>query len=420
MAQFIIHGGKPISGTIIVSGAKNAALKFIAASLLCDEPVTLTRVPAIDDVRRMLDILIALGATITYDQVSHTVTIDPRTLQSTAITPEQARTIRTSIMLVGPLLARHATAAIGYPGGCVIGRRPIDLYLDGYTRFGAEIKEENDFFTFTAKQLAGTTLVFPFVSVVATETFMMMATRVSGITVLKNAAMEPEVVALADFLNSCGAQIMGAGTPTITITGVSSLTGGTVAMIPDRIEAGTFVLLGTLMRSTLRVDQCAPEHLDALLELLRRVGAPFTTGLDWIETQPYTHTLRAVNIKTHEYPGFVTDLQAPFTVLLTQAAGLSLVHETIFEGRLFYTDLLNRMGANIILCDPHRALVEGPTQLRGKKLESPDIRAGIAMIMAGLVANGETTIQTIEQVDRGYEQIDTRLRALGADIMRVA
>lgn len=419
MAQFVIQGGKPLAGTISVSGAKNAALKFIAATLLCDEPVTLTRVPTIDDVRRMIDIVTALGATVQYDADAHTVVIDPRTISQQTITAQQARTIRTSIMLVGPLLARYGSAAIGYPGGCVIGRRPIDLYLDGYQRFGATCTEADDLFTFTSKQLSGTTFVFPLVSVVATETFMMMATRISGVTILKNAAMEPEVTALADFLNSCGAHIVGAGTSTITITGVSTLHGGTVAMIPDRIEAGTFVLLGSLMRSAIRVEQCAPEHLDVLLELLRRAGAPFAVGSDWIETQPYTHTLRAINIKTHEYPGFVTDLQAPFTVLLTQAAGLSLVHETIFEGRLFYTDLLNRMGANIILCDPHRALVEGPTKLRGKKLESPDIRAGIAMIMAGLAATGETTIQTIEQVDRGYEQIDTRLRTLGADIIRV-
>ncbi len=420
MAQLRIQGQKKLEGAVAVSGAKNAALKFIAAALLCDGPVTLTRVPMIDDVRRMLDIVRALGASVAYNPQEHTVEIDPRTVTSHAITEEQARTIRTSIMLVGPLLARFSSASIGYPGGCVIGRRPIDLYLQGYEMFGASREQKNDIFTFNAKKLSGMTFVFPLVSVVATETFMMMATRIEGVTVLQNAAMEPEVVALADFLNQCGARIVGAGTPTITITGVRSLCGGIVAMIPDRIETGTFVILGALMRSRLRVERCEPSHNAVLLELLRRIHVPITVGPDWIETQPYANQLIATNIKTHEYPGFITDLQAPLVVLLTQAVGLSLVHETIFEGRLFYTDLLNRMGANIILCDPHRALVEGPTKLHGKKLESPDIRAGMAMVMAGLLAEGETIIGNIEQVDRGYEQVDTRLQALGADIMRIA
>lgn len=419
MAYFRIKGQQPLSGEISVTGAKNAALKFIAASLMLDGQVTYTNMPDIEDVRRMLKLIQALGAKVTHDPAAHTVTIDPTTVTNFEITTEMAKASRTSIMLVAPLLVRFGKACIGYPGGCVLGRRPIDLYLKGYQRFGADMNVEDDTFEFVAPELHGMTFVFPFISVVATETFLIMATRTPGTTVLKNAAQEPEVVALAEFLNSCGAKITGAGTPTITIEGVTSLTGGKVAMIPDRIEAGTFVILGALTRSRIRVTNCIPEHLENILLHLESVGAPFEVGDTWIETKPYEHQLRATNIKTHEYPGFVTDLQAPFTVLLTQAHGTSLVHETIFEGRMFYTDLLARMGAEIILCDPHRAIVEGPRPLLGRKLESPDIRAGIAMVLAGLIARGETIIANIEQIDRGYEQIDARLRSLGADIIRV-
>lgn len=419
MAYFRIKGQQPLSGEISVTGAKNAALKFIAAALICDGPVTLTNMPNIEDVRRMLKLIEKLGAEVKHDIETHTVYIDPRPITNFEITAEMAKTIRTSIMLVGPLLVRFGKACIGYPGGCVIGRRPIDLYLKGYQRFGAEMKTEEDTFEFVAPTLRGMTFVFPIVSVVATETFLITAARAEGVTILKNAAVEPEIVALAEFLNACGAKITGAGTPTITIEGVKKLSGGEAAIIPDRIEAGTFVILGALARTRIRVTDCNPEHLENILLHLETIGAPFEVGDTWIETKPYDHVLRAMNVKTHEYPGFVTDLQAPFTVLLTQAKGLSLVHETIFEGRMFYTDLLTRMGAEIILCDPHRALVEGPHELSGRKIDSPDIRAGIGMVLAGLIAHGETIIGNIEQIDRGYENIDARLRALGADITRV-
>jgi UDP-N-acetylglucosamine 1-carboxyvinyltransferase len=419
MAYFRIKGQQPLSGEISVTGAKNAALKFIAAALICDGPVTLTNMPNIEDVRRMLKLVEKLGAEVSHDKENHIVKIDPRAMSNFEITAEMAKTIRTSIMLVGPLLVRFGKACIGYPGGCVIGRRPIDLYLKGYQRFGAEMKTEEDTFEFVAPTLRGMTFIFPIVSVVATETFLITAARAEGVTVLKNAAVEPEIVALAEFLNACGAKITGAGTPTITIEGVKALSGGEAAIIPDRIEAGTFVILGALARTRIRVTNCNPEHLENILLHLETIGVPFEVGDTWIETKPYDHVLRAMNVKTHEYPGFVTDLQAPFTVLLTQAKCLSRVHETIFEGRMFYTDLLTRMGAEITLCDPHRALVEGPHELSGRKIDSPDIRAGIGMVLAGLIAHGETIIGNIEQIDRGYENIDARLRALGADITRV-
>ncbi|MCX6781409.1 MAG: UDP-N-acetylglucosamine 1-carboxyvinyltransferase [Candidatus Magasanikbacteria bacterium] len=420
MAYFRIKGQQKLQGEIAVNGAKNAALKFIAAALVCDGPVVLRNMPNIEDVFRMLELIQSLGATVEHDTASHTITIDASTLNNFEITPKMARAVRTSIMLVGPLLVRFGKACGGYPGGDSIGRRPIDLYLKGYERFGAEVTTEDKTFEFIAPELHAMTFMFPLMSVVATETFMMTAARIKGTTVLKNAAQEPEIVELANFLNTCGAKITGAGTPTIEIEGVDSLTGGEATMIPDRIETGTFVILGALMRSRVRVTNCNPEHVENILLHLEAAGVPFEVGEDWIETKPYEHTLRAINIKTHEYPGFMTDLQAPFTVLLTQANGISLVHETIWEGRMFYIDRLNHMGANIILCDPHRALVEGPTPLYGRTLESPDIRAGIAMVLAGLIAHGETTIGNIEQIERGYEAIDARLQALGADITRVA
>lgn len=418
MAYFRITGGRELSGEIAVTGAKNAALKFIAAALVIDGEVKLENVPDIEDVRRMLKLLESLGARVEHQVVAHEVLLDCRSITSSEITNDLARSLRTSIMVVGPLLARFGEVKIGYPGGCVIGRRPIDLYLRGYKQFGATIDSAGDVFTFTTKQLQPTTFVFPIISHVATEAFMLTAARLPGKTILKNTAQEPEVVALAEFLNACGAKIIGAGTNTIIIEGVAKLNGGTARLIPDRIEAGTMVLLGALTKSAIKITHCEPAHLENLLAHLELVGAPFKVGADWIATEKYNHQLTAMNVKTHEYPGFVTDLQAPFTVLMTQAEGLSLIHETIWEGRMFYTDLLNRMGANIILCDPHRALVQGNTPLRGKRLESPDIRAGIAMVMAGLIAAGETIIDNITQIDRGYEQIDARLRALNADIIR--
>lgn len=419
MPYFQIEGSSRLSGEISVNGAKNAALKFLAASLLCDGVVTLTNMPNIEDVRQVIEVLKSLGALVTHDIESKTVVIDPRTVTSHEVNIEHARKVRTSIMLVGPLLIRFGKAITGYPGGDVIGRRPIDLYLNGFGLMGARVDANSNSIEFSAPVLRGFTYVFPIVSVVATETFMMTATRAEGTTVLKNAAQEPEIVALAEFLNSCGARITGAGTSTIVIEGVPSLSGGVARMIPDRIEAGTFIIMGAITRSNIRITDCNPEHLETVLAHLAFAGAPFEVGDTWVETKQYDHVLRAVNIKTHEYPGFMTDIQAPFTVLLTQAEGLSMVHETIWEGRLFYTDLLNRMGANIILCDPHRAIVQGVTPLVGRKIESPDIRAGIAMVLAGLIAQGTTIIQNIGQIDRGYENIDARLRSLGARIERI-
>lgn len=406
-------------GQIAVSGAKNAALKFLAATLLCNGPVTIGNVPDIEDVRRMAEIIRGLGVKIRQNKKDHReYTIDAASLTTTELDVTLAPKIRVSTLLVASLLVRSGKATLPFPGGCAIGRRPIDLFIRGYQAFGAKVREGEKAMHFSATRLHGTRFVFPVVSHTGTEALVMLAVRAHGETELVNCAMEPEVVALADFLNSCGAQISGAGTSTIRIRGVRELTGGKVNVLPDRIEAGSFLALAAATKSDVTVTGVIPEHLAVPLSLLEQMGVPLEVGKDSIRVRPWKK-LRAVALQTHEYPGFVTDLQPAFTVLMTQAVGTVLVHETIFEGRLFFTDKLNSMGAKIVLCDPHRVLIQGPTPLRGTKLESPDIRAGLALLVAALAAKGKSCIQNIYQIDRGYEAIEERLQKLGASIKRV-
>ncbi len=417
MAKFIIQGPQELHGEIAASGAKNAALKAIPAALLMSGQTTLENVPAIKDVEVMLTIAKSLGARVT--KANSRVTIDSTNLAIAEISRELAGKARTSIMFTVPLMLKFGKTTISHPGGCAIGRRPIDQFLEGFKAFGVRVEDTGEAYNFFAGKLHGATYFFPFVSVTATETLMMLGALTKGVTVLKNAACEPEVKALADYLNSCGAQISGAGTNTITINGVSGLIAGTYAMIPDRLETGMFAILAAATRSSIKITNCNPEHVESLLAIFDRIGIAYKRGKNELEIMRSLASYRSPGkVITHEYPGFATDLQPPLTVLLTQTEGLTLVHETIFEGRLFYTDLLNRMGANIILCDPHRALVQGPTALRGKQIESPDIRAGIAMVIAGLIAKGETVIDNIYQIERGFEKIEERLRGLGAKIQR--
>ena len=417
MPKFVIQGPQTLAGEIAVSGAKNAALKAIPAALLAQGATTLTRVPQIKDVEVMCEIVRSIGGNVKQDE--NTILIDGRDLRTHEIAGELSGKARTSIMLVPVLLNRFGKAVIGHPGGCVIGRRPIDQFIAGFKAFGAKITDRGEAYEISAKKLQGTAYFFPFVSVTATETLMMLGTIADGTTVLKNSACEPEVISLAEYLNCCGARITGAGTDTIRIEGGAALKGGSYEMIPDRLETGMFAILAAATGSEIKITRCDPSHIESLLALFERMGVRYTKGEDWLSVTgspgKYTSPEKVI---THEYPGFATDLQPPLTVLLTQAQGTTLVHETIFEGRLFYVDLLNRMGANIILCDPHRALVQGPTPLRGKKIESPDIRAGIAMVIAGLIAKGETVIDNIYQIERGYERIEERLRGLGAQIIR--
>jgi UDP-N-acetylglucosamine 1-carboxyvinyltransferase len=418
MDKFVIHGKKLLSGEIRVSGAKNAILPALAAGLMIDGSAHFTNIPAIEDIHRMVELIHSLGASITFE--NNTVTIDASSINQTTLHPELHQKLRASIMLAGPMLHRMGSIDFPYPGGCIIGKRPIDFFLDGFKKFGVTIDEHANGYTLAVKKLQPATLVFPRVSVTGTEAMMTFAAKIPGVTKLLNCAMEPEVGSLAEWLNSCGAKITGAGTSTITIEGVDSLEAKPYTAIPDRIEAGTFALLGAATQSPIKVTGIDPSHLEVIWALLEKAGVEFVIGNDFVEIKP-PFTLKALpkDLVTHEYPGLPTDLQAPFTVLMTQAQGNSLIFETIYEARLFYVDKLNSMGANILMCDPHRVMVMGPTKLSGKKISSPDIRAGMALVIAALISEGETVIDNIYQIDRGYERIEERLKALGADIKRI-
>lgn len=403
-----------MEGKIAVYSAKNAALKILAASILTSEPVKIANLPQIEDINRMKELLADLGVKNNSD------IFDSSRLKNSKLNYDIADRFRSSIVLTGPLLARTGKVSFPHPGGCTLGKRPIDFFIDGFKALGASIKKTGSNFIAIAKnkKLIGAKFVFPMVSVTGTETLMMAAVLAEGKTFLKNTACEPEIENLAIFLNSIGAKISGAGTPMVTIDGVKSLKGGEWAGMPDRIEAGTFIILGVATNSNIKVENCDTSHLDVLLTMLEKAGANLEIGKDYVIVKPFKK-LKSVDITTREYPGFATDLQAPFTVLMTQAEGISLIHETIYNGRLFYTDILNQMGADITMADPHRVIVRGPAPLFGKKIYSPDIRAGMALLIAALIAKGQSTIDNIYQIDRGYYKIDGRLKALGADIKRV-
>lgn len=414
MNQYIIKGGCKLSGEIKVSGAKNYALKVLAASILLKGKAKISNMPKINDIEQMQLILKDLGADIQQEQNSK-LEISTDRINKIAIDKKLGSSLRASIILTGPMLARFKEIILPHPGGCVIGKRPIDIFIDGFRSFGAEIKEKSNGYYFKTKGLRGCNYIFYKISVTGTETFIMAAALAKGKTVLKNAAQEPEVLALADYLNSCGAKIKGAGTSTIIIDGVKELKAKNATIIPDRIETGTFVAMGFLTNSKIKILNCNPLHLENFLLAIKKAGGKLEIGKNFIKTMP-TGKFNPVDIITHEYPGFSTDLQAPFTLLMTQAKGVSLIHEPIFEGRLFFIDKLNQMGANIIMCDPHRVIVSGPTQLFGKTVDSPDLRAGMTLLLAGLIAEGTTTIGNVYQIERGYENIIERLKKLGAEI----
>lgn len=423
MARFIINGGEKLKGTIEICGAKNAVLKLLPAAILCGGPVIIQNVPRIEDVNRMIELMQNLGASVATDDMAtnRILRIDTRRMHSSSMSNDIAKRLRSSIVLVGPLLARFGSATFPHPGGCVIGQRPIDLFLDGFRALGATVQEhvheQYPVYHIDGKRMRGAEYTFKNISVTGTECLMMTATLIKGKTILRNCAMEPEIAALAEFLHSCGARIHGAGTHTIEINGVKKLRGGTCTVIPDRIDAGSFAILAAATKSALTIKNAVPEHIATVLETLRSMGVTVDINGNSIIIRP-PRVLRACSIKTHEYPGFPTDLQAPFAVLATQAKGIGLIHETVYEGRLFYIESLNRMGAKIIMCDPHRVLVQGATPLHGREVESPDLRAGLAFVIAALAAHGTSVIDDIYSIDRGYEDIAGRLQALGADITR--
>ncbi len=420
MEKFLIEGGNKIKGEIQVKGAKNSVLKILAASILFKDFLTLKNVPLIEDVFRLIDLLKGLGAEVlNFDH--NNFKINTLKISKFIFEKKIADRIRASIVLTGPMLVRFKKVAFPYPGGCVIGRRPIDLFLDGFKNFGAKIKEKDGFFYLTANNLKGCDYTFKNISVTATETLMLTAVLAEGKTILRNCACEPEISHLAEFLNKAGAKIKGAGTHTIEIIGTNGnllKTTKVFDVMPDRIEAGSFLILGALLAENLIVKNCNPEHLMVLIKILKEVGAEIELEKDKILIKK-AKKIKAVDIKTKEYPGFPTDLQPPFTVLMTQAKGQSMIFETIFEGRLNYIEDLNRMGAKIIMCDPHRILINGPTPLRGREIETPDLRAGLAFILAGAIAKGITKINNIYQIDRGYEKIELRLSQVGLKIKRI-
>jgi len=419
MPKFIIQGGEKLSGEIDVKGAKNAALKIIPASILSSKTIKITNVPQIEDIKRSLEVLADLGADI--KENNSELEINTADIKKIELSPSLANKFRASIMFVAPLLARFGEVKFPHPGGCVIGAgsRPIDLFLEGFSALGAEISyNEEGFYHIKAKQLKGAEYFFTTVSVTGTESMLLASILADGVTTLKNCAMEPEITALAKYLNSQGAKIKGAGSPTMTITGVKDIQADQIEVIPDRIETGTFAIMAAISKSNITIRNTDPSHIEILLNIFKKIGIDFETGNDYLKILA-TKDFKSYGIKTHEYPGFSTDLQSPYTLLMTQAQGSAIIHELIYDRRLLFADMLCQMGANIIMCDPHRVVVNGPTPLFGKKLTSPDLRAGITMVLAGLIATGETEIDNIYQIERGYEKIEERLNALGAKIKKI-
>ena len=418
--KFIINGGRPIEGAIKVKGAKNAALKVFPLALMTSEPIRISNMPEIEDCYRAEEMLVALGHEVSRSGKG-AVEISYKSRTCVNLPPGLVNKFRASIMFVGPLLATCGEVCFPHPGGCVIGAgtRPIDMFLDGFVKMGAKVEVLENSYRLSAKKLKGATIFFPKITVTGTESLMTTACLAEGITILKNCAMEPEIPALAEFLNTMGAKIAGAGTPVIKIEGVKKLRGGNYMLIPDRIETGTFAILAAVANSgEVLIENCNPGHLEALWALFDKIGVNYKLGQNSVKISP-TKKILPSNIVTHEYPGFATDLQSPYTVLMTQAHGLSLIHETIHDRRLLFTDMLTQMGANIIMADPHRVVVSGPSKLYARKLISPDLRAGIALVIAALIAEGSTEIDNIYQIERGYEDLVERLTGLGADIKKV-
>ncbi len=427
--KFVIQGlsgQKVLSGKIKVNGAKNAVLPVMASSVLFEDGFIMSNVPEIEDLNRMVEIFDGLGVKITKKSKGK-YAIDSEGIDNAEIDKKASKQLRASVILTGPLLARFGELIFPHPGGCVIGARPIDLFLEGFKKMGAKtrIKDDKYFVKTAGGKLKGANIFFKVQSVTATETFIMAGVLAEGKTVLKNVAMEPEIISLVDFLNSCGANIKGAGTPIIEIIGGDLLksNGKICKTMPDRLETGGFLILGALCADNLEICDCNPEHIGILIEMLRDSGVNMKIGKDYIKIENNKNLsnkhFKSLNIKTHEYPGFPTDLQAPMAVYLTQTDSESFVFETIFEGRLNYTEDLVKMGADIKMWDAHRAMIKGPTVLKGRELDGPDIRTGFAFVIAALVAKNESIINNVYYIDRGYERIEERLQKIGADVKRV-
>lgn len=421
---------KVLRGEIAVSGAKNAALKAFAASILFEDGIMVKNVPEIEDIKTVAKLTESFGVPVSFSQ-DGTYVLGARKGKGTKLDKDLSKKIRASIMMTGPILARYGAVTFYFPGGCMIGKRPIDQYLESYRAMGAKVKEvEVDGaieITVTAPKngLKGATLFMRKPSVGATESLMMASVLAKGVTTIKNAAMEPEIVALADYLKLCGANIHGAGTPTVRIEGGELLQskGRPYITIPDRIEAGSFILLAALIGKDVTIKNCDPTHLDALFHELRECGVNLEIGKDFVRVrenkEPYVHKDRTLSLKTHEYPGFPTDLQAPMLAFLTQVEGDSTIFETIFESRLEYVSDIAKMGGSIVPVSQNQVVVHGPTPLEGREMKAMDLRSGMAFLILGLIAKGDSRVHNAYNIDRGYAHIEDRLRAIGARIERV-
>jgi len=416
MDKIRIVGGQPLEGTVRISGAKNASLPDLCAALLTDAPVILTNVPEVRDIRTMGRVLGALGADVEF-RVGGTVEVRAGTLTSVEAPYDLVKTMRASVLVLGPLVAREGRARVSLPGGCAIGARPINLHLQALTRLGAEIEVDHGYVEARARRLRGAEISFETVTVTGTENVMMAATLAEGRTVIHNAACEPEVSDLATLLVQMGARIEGAGRPTVTIEGVDRLGGARHAVIPDRIEAGTYIVACAVAGGEIEIRNCVPAHLRAVIEKLRETGIRVEEGPDNLRVRA-PRRIEPADIRTLAYPGFPTDMQAQYMTLMTQAAGTSTLSETIFENRFMHVAELDRMGADIRV-DGRTAVVKGPTPLSGAQVMATDLRASACLVLAGLGARGETVVDRVYHLVRGYYRIDDKLRGLGADIERL-
>ena len=420
MDKFVIRGGNPLVGTVRISGAKNSALPCMAAAILTEDVVTLENIPQVRDIETERRLLASMGAEVElgYGRAQHRTTICCRILSDPEAKYEIVKTMRASSLVLGPLIARTGMARVAMPGGCAIGGRPIDLHIKGLEKMGAVITQEHGYLEARAERLRGAHLVFDKITVTGTEDLLMAAVLAEGETLMENCAREPEVIDLAALLAAMGAKIEGAGTSTIQVQGVARLHGARYRINPDRIEAGTFLIAGAITRGDLIVANCNPAHLRAVIAKVEEAGARVDIlGSDTVRVRA-DGQLRAADISTEEYPGFPTDMQAQYMALATQAEGVSIVQENIFENRFMHVQELVRMGANIKV-DGHTATVRGPAKLSAAAVMCSDLRASASLVLAALVADGESILDRVYHMDRGYERIEEKLRGVGAQIRRM-
>ena len=417
MDKLQITGGLPLEGEVRISGAKNATLPILAGALLADGPVTVGNVPHLQDVTTTIELLGRMGVTVTVDERMR-IEVDPTTIRHYVAPYDLVKTMRASILVLGPLVARYGSADVSLPGGCAIGARPVNIHVAGLQAMGADIHIEGGYIRARAARLKGARLVLDTVTVTGTENLMMAAALADGETLIENAAREPEVIDLANFLNAMGARVRGAGTDRIVVEGVEKLRGTSYDVLPDRIEAGTYLVAGAITRGHVRVKNTRPEHLDAVLAKLQEAGATIATGENWIELDMRGRRPRSVDVRTAPYPAFPTDMQAQFAALDTVADGVGTVIETIFENRFMHMLEMRRMGAEIRL-EGNTAIIRGVETLNAAPVMATDLRASASLVLAGLVAEGRTDIERIYHIDRGSEAIEEKLMQLGAQIRRV-